>query len=92
MGNQIIRQPSGTFAIFSTVTGTIVAWDASESDIVAWFTERDASEWEVRAALTHVAAGAPEKIYAQFAMTWEEALAEDRRHGGTAWREEVDRG
>lgn len=30
MGNQIIKQPNGLFAIFSSITDTIIVWDASE--------------------------------------------------------------
>lgn len=35
--------------------------------------------------LEHVASGEPRLAYHQFAMTWDEALREDRQHGGEAW-------
>lgn len=89
MGNQIIRQPSGTFAIFSSVTDTVIVWDATEDEIVEHFAERAAerAREDARRLIGHVAAGEPRRAYFQFAMTWEEALAKDRKHGGTAWEE-----
>lgn len=84
MGYQIIKQPSSKFAIFDSVTDTIIAWDATETEIVEWFAERAAerAREDARRNIEHVAAGNPRKAYYQFAMTWEEALAEDRKHGG----------
>ncbi|MDX3110141.1 hypothetical protein [Nonomuraea angiospora] len=89
MGSQVIRQPSGQLAIFDSVTDTIIVWDATEDEIVEWFAERaaESARRDARRAVEHVAAGNPRKAYYQFAMTWEEALAEDRRHRGTAWKE-----
>lgn len=94
MGNQIIRQPSGKYAIFSTYTDTITVWDATEDEIVEHFAERAAevARRDARRLLGHVAAGNPRAAYFQFAMSWEEALAEDRKHHGTAWKEVGDRG
>ncbi len=87
MGNQIIRQPSGKYAIFCTNTDTVIVWDADEGEIVDWFAERAAEDARRTAGILigHVTAGTPEKAYYQFAMTWDEALRQDREHGGTAW-------
>ncbi|MEV1245122.1 hypothetical protein [Nonomuraea sp. NPDC049750] len=92
MGNQIIRQPSGKLAIFCSVTDTIIVWDSTEDEIVEWFAERAAEDArrDVRRLIEHVAAGNPRKAYCQFSMTWEEALAEDRKHRGDAWKEFQD--
>jgi hypothetical protein len=86
MGNQIIRQPGGHFAIFDSGPGTIIVWDATADEIVEWFAERAAEKAraDARRDIMHVAAGNPREVYFQFAMTWEEALAEDRQHGGKA--------
>ncbi|MFG3439914.1 hypothetical protein ACGF0J_21925 [Nonomuraea sp. NPDC047897] len=92
MANQIIRQPSGHFAIFDSVTDTIIVWDATADEIVEWFAERAAerAREDARRLIVHVAAGNPRAAYHQFAMTWGEALAEDRKHGGTVWQEVAD--
>ncbi len=87
MGNQIIRQPDGQFALFNSNANTIIVWDVTAEAVVEWFVERaarDAREQVLR-TLSHVEAGEPRKAYHQFAMTWEEALAEDRAHGGDAY-------
>lgn len=92
MGNQIIKQPSGKYAIFDTGPDTIIVWDATEEEIVEWFADRAAAKARKDAwrDIAHVAAGNPRAVYFQFAMTWEEALAEDQKHGGTAWQEAAE--
>jgi hypothetical protein len=40
MGNQIIKQPDGRYAVFSTETGTVVLRDANEDEVVEWFEEQ----------------------------------------------------
>jgi hypothetical protein len=42
---------------------------------------------ETTRILDHVDAGNPREAYCQFAVSWREALKDDRRHGGYAWRE-----
>lgn len=86
MGNQIIRQPDGHFAVFSSVTGTIILWDATKDEIVEWFAEQAAEDarQSVRRKIEHVAAGEARRAYSQFAMTWDEALEKDGEHGGDA--------
>lgn len=86
MGYQIIRQPDGEYAVFSSITDTIIVYDATAEEIVEWFAEAaaDDARRSVRRLLGHVAAGEPRKAYHQFAMTWDEALALDRAHGGDA--------
>jgi hypothetical protein len=92
MGNQIIRQPNGLLAVFSTETDTITVYDATEAELVEHFAEEAAerARENVRRTLGHVAAGNPRKAYFQFAMTWEEALEEDREHGGSVWQSFVE--
>ena len=89
MGNQIIRQPNGQFAIFSSITDTIHVYDATAEEIEEYFVERaaESERQRVREILGHVIAGEPRKAYYQFAMTWDEALKMDRIRGGDAWRE-----
>lgn len=88
MGYQIIKQPDGRFALFSSFTDTIAMWDATAPEIIDWFAERAAQDARIHAArqLGHVDGGHPEEAYHQFTMTWDEALADDREHGGEVWR------
>lgn len=87
MGQQIIRQPDGRYAVFSTETETIHVYDATEDELVEWFAERAAehARQSAREKIALVAAGETRRAYAQFAMTWDEALTQDRDHGGEAW-------
>ncbi|REF00321.1 hypothetical protein [Thermomonospora umbrina] len=90
MGRQIIRQPDGRYAVFSTETDTITRWDAMEDELVevfaGWAAEQ--ARKSVREALAHVAAGRPERVYGRpRTMTWEKALSKDRERGGEAWRD-----
>lgn len=89
MGQQIIKQPNGKFAIFDSVSDTIVIWDAIEQQIVQYFIEQAAEEAgrSAKRQLGAVADGHPERAYHQFAMTWDEALRDDRDSGGNVWRE-----
>lgn len=89
VGNQIIKQPDGKYAVFSSITDTIVFWDATEEEVVQFFVDKVAEDTRrsVEKILTHVSAGQPRKAYYQFAMTWKEALSYDREHGGEAWEE-----
>lgn len=89
MGNQIIKQPDGKYAIFSSFTDTIIFWDATEEEIVDYFAEKAAKQAreDSRRVLDHVAAGETRKAYFQFAITWDDALAKDREHGGEAWED-----
>ncbi len=87
MGSQIIRQPDGRFALYSTNTDTIAIWDASAEEIVEHFAALAAEDARVAAwaKLDHIRAGRPREAYHQFTMTWGEALLADREHGGEAW-------
>ena len=85
MGQQIIRQPNGLFAIFSSNTDTINVWDAADEEVLQHFVEQAIADTrrQVSVLLEHVKAGNPREAYYQFALTWEEALRMDREHGGT---------
>lgn len=96
MGAQIIRQPDGRYALFSSITGTVNIWNATEDEIVEECTERavrlyrtDRTEAnrEARRLLSHVATGEPRRAYGRFTMAWEKAVAMDREHDGEAWEE-----
>lgn len=86
MGDQIIKQPDGQFAVYSTETDTIITWDASADDLVAYYADkaREQARRRARETIDKVAAGNARDVYYQFVLTWEEALENDREHGGEA--------
>lgn len=97
MGQQIIRQPDGKFAVYSTVSDGLCLRDATEAEVIAYFVDdaKERAESRVRDILAQVGAGHPERIYFQFAIPWAEAVANDglrRREGARTrrvepWRE-----
>jgi hypothetical protein len=86
---QVIRQPDDKLAIFSSVTDTLEMWDATPEEVTQHFVDI-AVENATRATkriIEHVTTGDQAKVYHQFAMTWEEALTEDREHDGDAHKQ-----
>jgi hypothetical protein len=75
MGQQIIKQPDGKFAVFSSVVDAFVLYDCTADDIVEHFAEAAAEQARqtARRLVEQVSAG--EKAYYQFTMPWDEALA-----------------
>jgi hypothetical protein len=84
VGQQIIQQPDGKLAVFSSVTDTFIVVDAAPDEIVEWRAEEAAERARetTRRELDKVLAGDSRGAYFQFAMTWEEAAELDREHGG----------
>lgn len=89
MDEQIIKQPGGLYAIYSTITDTIHMYDATADDITQYFIDRETRRLRERLniLITAVSLDRPEDVYYQFAMTWDEALEADREHGGDVWQE-----
>lgn len=85
MGYQVIRQPgTDLFGIFSSERDQFVMWEATRADVVDFFVELavERARRDAERVLGHVEAGEPRKAYFQFAMTWDQAVAKDREHGG----------
>lgn len=84
MGYQVIRQPSGQLAIFSSHTDTVVMWDATSEDVTGFFVDLAVgrAQREIEHVLDRVLADDARAVYYQFAKTWDEALESDREHGG----------
>lgn len=87
MGQQIIKQPDGRFAIFSTITDTVIFYDATADEVVEYFADRARSTAveQARRLVSLVDEGKYWSAYHQLARTWDEALQDDRKHGGEAW-------
>lgn len=94
MGKQIIKQPNGLFAIFSDNTDTIHMYDATPEEIME-YAERFALEAadlvrsRYRQKLLYVVEDKPELAYHQFVMTWQEALDDDKAHGGDVYAQQL---
>jgi len=74
MGHQIIKQPNGKFAIWSTIIDDFISMDNTPENLIQYYIE--ASKKEIRERITETintleSGGKP---YYQFTMTWEEAL------------------
>lgn len=84
MGQQIIRQPDGRLAVFSSITDTFVVVDATPEEILDWRAEEAAAKERARTQreLDAVLASDPRRVYFQFAMSWEEASRLNRERGG----------
>lgn len=84
MGQQVIKQPDGRLAVFSSITDTFIVVDATPEEIIEWRAE-DAAERareRTRIELDKVLSGDARAAYFQFALTWEEASEMNRDHGG----------
>ncbi|MEV7975465.1 hypothetical protein [Streptomyces sp. NPDC086519] len=84
MGQQIIKQPDGRLAVFSSIVDAFIVVDATPEEILDWRAEEAAAKERERTQreLDAVLADDPRRVYFQFARTWEEAARLDREHGG----------
>jgi hypothetical protein len=84
VSDQIIQQPDGRFAVFSTGTDTLVIVDATADELADYYAERAAKNARQSAQRTidRVRAGEARSVYAQFVMTWDEAVTKSRANGG----------
>lgn len=75
MGHQIIRQPDGMLAVFSTGTDSWILYDATPEELIDHYAEGAAerAREDTRRAIAAVEAGEPRRVYYQFVMTFEEA-------------------
>ena len=84
MSWQIIKQPDGKLAVFSSGVDDWIITDATAAELEDYYAE-DAAEkgrQSARETIGHVLAGEPTKAYYQFAETFEEANAMSIEHGG----------
>ena len=86
MGSQIIKQPNGKYAIFSSIVDDIVFYEATEKDIVKYFVDREVERitQHVRETIESLDKGGKPSF--QFTMTWEEALDTAKRVHGAKWK------
>lgn len=89
MGHQIIRQPDGNLAVFSTGTDSWILMDGSPQALEDYYAQRaaDSARQSARETIARVVAGRPGEVYHQFAMTFAEANDLSREHGGDWWQD-----
>jgi len=78
MGWQIIKQPNGRYAVWSTIVDDIIAYDGTKQEIVNLFVKDvvENTTKDVTRMIDRLEEG--DKPYYQFTKTWPEVLA-DRR-------------
>lgn len=84
MGQQIIKQPDGRLAVFSSIVDAFIVVDATPEEILDWRAKEAAAKERERTQreLDAVLADDPRRVYFQFTRTWEEASEMDRENGG----------
>ena|SRR5215472_14933325 len=90
MGHQIIKQPDGKLAVFSSFTDTWILFDASPEELLDYYAERAAAEArkQTQVTLDLVLSGQQTRAYYQFTMSFDEANRESADHDGPAWEGE----
>jgi len=83
MGHQIIKQPNGKYAVFSSIVDHFIMWDATPEAIIEDRVQefREQTEKAVRETCRRLDEGDP-KVYRQFTMTWDEAIKDIRERYG----------
>ncbi len=80
--HQIIKQPDGKLAVWSTVVDDFVRFDASVDEIIEWEVETARKDIERRLYDIAAALDRGEKPYFRSTMTWDEAQTRRAsRHG-----------
>jgi hypothetical protein len=81
VSEQIIRQPDGRLAVFSSVVEAFVVVDATPDELIDYRAEEAAlkARERTRAEIEKVLSGET-RPYHQFTLTWEEAEQMDRKN------------
>lgn len=84
MGRQIIVQPDGLFAIYSTVSDQFEVYDADKQEIIDYFVEEAAESMaqKISTTIEQLEDHGPRRVYAQFALTFDSAYDNHLAHGG----------
>lgn len=87
MGYQVIKQPDGDLAIWSSYSDKFVMVDANEEDVVNYFVELATTEATINAqrVVNAVLEDQPRKIYAQFTLSWKDVKKKYPEKGVTLW-------
>lgn len=75
MGQQIVKQPDGLYAIFSSVVDDFIVIDATPQQLIDYWVGCERERLTKKVKETCAALDRGEKPYWQFTMTWDEANA-----------------
>lgn len=100
MGHQIIRQPDGQYAVFSSIVDAWVLFDASPESLCNYYAMVAATEARERTQRKLEQINSGQRPYGQFTMSFDEAeetsvahtgktFEEIRAEGGVPWDDEV---
>ena len=82
MGRQIIMQPNGKYAIWSSIVDNFILLDAEPEEIVEEFLSSAKQGIKFETDRIFKALNKGDRPYYQFTKTWEEAIKEVKRvHG-----------
>jgi len=72
MGHQIMKQPNNKYAIYSSITETLIGWNIDKESLIEYYKEEASkrAEKETLSILTKIENN--EKPYYQFTKTWDE--------------------
>lgn len=92
MGHQVIQQPDGLLAIYSSESDVWIRYDMTADEVVEYYAERAARDARASARRTCdlVLIGAQREVYYQFAMTFAEANARSKHGDGPVLAGPVD--
>lgn len=84
MSYQIVKQPNGNFAVFSTGVDCFILYDADRTEVLDWARALEMRDLEGRMerwaeTFDKVAAG-EKRVYFQFTRTWEELVDTAKEH------------
>lgn len=82
MGQQIIKQPNGKYALFSSIVDDFVLIDAEPQDIIDEWVGKYKLDMEKKVAEIVAALEKGEKPYYQFTMSFDEAVKTVKHHHG----------
>jgi len=74
MGHQIIKQPNGKYAVFSSIVDNFIILDATKQDIIEYYVKEQTHEITMRTNNIIERLEKGEKPYYQFTKTWTMAL------------------
>lgn len=84
MGSQIIIQPNGRYAVWSSVVDGITIYDCEPKDILDYWLEREKERLSsaLELIIKNINEGNTKRSYFQFTKTWDEALKEHEENHG----------
>ena len=90
MGQQVIKQPNGLYAVWSSMADAIVFYDATPNEILEYWLEeeRERLKWKLSDLIAKLDQGIP--AYHQFTKSWEKALELTEDAHGETERKEIE--